>query len=385
MKRQRKGAALRLGAWFVGAAVVLAAGPAGARAQGFGRAGRAVAVGPRGGAAVSYRGGAAVGPWGGARAGGVRTGTYVGPGGTTVQAGRVGGAAVGPLGGVRAGGASGVRVTTPYGQTYAAGRAGGVGVGPYGGVRAGQIGSAYRGPNWGAGTLHGVAAVGHATRYWGPTYLGRRAAYVRSSFVTPVFNPVWFRAHPAAWVAPRWRVPNVWAAPGWALLAGYCGITAPPIVYDYGGTTVIDNDYVFVNGAEVATAEQYAAQAAGFADRGRQATPDPNAEWQPLGVFALVQGDDDQAQHVFQLAVDRAGVVRGNYYDAVVDNSVPVYGSVDPATQRVAWSAGEKKTVVFETGLNNLTQDQTTVLVHYGNDRTVQMGLVRLNEPAPGK
>jgi hypothetical protein len=61
-----------------------------------------------------------------------------------------------------------------------------------------------------------------------------------------------------------------------------------------------------------------------------------------------------------------------------------VYGSIDPKTQRVAWSAGDKKTVVFETGLNNLTQDQTTVLVHFGNDQTEQMMLVRLNEPAPG-
>jgi hypothetical protein len=283
-------------------------------------------------------------------------------------------------------------VTTPSGRTYAAGERGGVAAGPYGGIRAGSVGgAAVRTPYGSFGAVHGGAyayrpggyAVGHATRYWSPTYLGTRATYIRRSFVSPVFTPAWYRSHPVAWVAPRWRVPNYWIAPAWVSLAGYCGISAPPIYYDYGETTVIEDNVVYLNGQEVAPADQYAAQAAGFADLGRQAKLDPNEEWQPLGVFGLIQGDEEQAQHIFQLAVDRAGIVRGNYYDAVVDNSVPVYGSIDPTTQRVAWSAGDKKTVVFETGLNNLTLNQTTVLVHYGNDRTVEMGLVRLNEPPP--
>ena len=113
--------------------------------------------------------------------------------------------------------------------------------------------------------------------------------------------------------------------------------------------------------------------------------PAQDAEWQPLGVFGLIQGDEQVAQRVFQLAVNKAGVVRGNYYDAVADNSLPVYGSVDAKSQRVAWSIGEKKTVIFEAGLNNLTDDQTSVLVHYGKERTEQMMLVRLEEPKEQK
>jgi hypothetical protein len=288
--------------------------------------------------------------------------------------------AVGPLGGVHAGGAAGARVTTPAGRTYSTGRAGAAGVGPYGGVRAGAVGgAAYRGPYGGGYT------VGRGTRYWSPAYLGTRGAYVRRGFVTPVFNTGWYRAHPAAWVAPRWRVANYWAAPAWASVAAYCGIAAAPIVYDYGATTVIENNYVYVNGEAVGDADQYAAQAAGFADRGQEAKPGPDQEWQPLGVFAVVREEEEQAQHVFQLAVDRSGIVRGNYFDALVDTTMPVYGSVDPQSQRVAWSVGDKKTVVFETGLNNLTLDETTVLVHYGNEQTVQMALVRLNEPAAGQ
>jgi hypothetical protein len=382
---------MRYGTWFAGVALVLLAGTPAAHAQGFGRRGGAVAVGPRGGAAATtYRGGAAVGPWGGVHAGGARTGTYVAPGGTTVQAGRVGGAYAGP-GGVRVGGAEGVRVATPGGRTYTNVDRGGVAVGPNG-IRAGSIGGpAYRGPYGGAAAVHGGGfaygpgryPVGHSTHYWGTSYLNTHAAYVRRGFVTPVFTPTWYRAHVGAWVAPRWRVPNFWVAPVWAPVALYCGITAPPIYYDYGGTFVIENNYVYLNGEQIASADDYAAQAIALADAGRSARPDPAEEWQPLGVFGLIQGDSDQAQHVFQLAINRSGLVRGNYYDTVVDNTVPVYGELDPKTQRVAWSAGEKKTVVFETGLNNLMQNQTTVLVHYGNDRTVEMGLVRLEEPPP--
>ena len=93
------------------------------------------------------------------------------------------------------------------------------------------------------------------------------------------------------------------------------------------------------------------------------------------GVFGIIQGDEKIAQRIFQLAVDKAGVIRGNYYDAVADNTLPVYGSVNPKSQRAAWSIGEKKDIVFEAGLNNLTQTETAALVHYGKDRTEQVAL----------
>jgi hypothetical protein len=69
----------------------------------------------------------------------------------------------------------------------------------------------------------------------------------------------------------------------------------------------------------------------------------------------------------------------------VGDNTLPVYGSVDPKSQRAAWSIGEKKNIVSEAGLQNLTQDQAPVLVHYGTDRTQQRALVRLEQPPDEK
>jgi hypothetical protein len=69
----------------------------------------------------------------------------------------------------------------------------------------------------------------------------------------------------------------------------------------------------------------------------------------------------------------------------VADNTLPVVGSLDPKTQRLAWSIGDKKDIVFETGLPNLTKEECTLLVHYGKERTDQMILVRLEEPKDAK
>jgi hypothetical protein len=336
------------------------------------------------------------GPFG-AAAGGARGGTYVGPHGTTVQAGRAGGVEAGPFGGVHAGGVQGARVTTPGGRTYTTGSRAGAAVGPYGGVRAGAAhGAAAVGPygaaasGWRGGVAVGPGgaaiggAVGHTTRYVSPTVLRTSGAYVRTGYSYRYFTPAWYRTHAVAWVAPRWAVANLWVAPAWPVVSGYCGITAPPVLYDYGSSVVIEDNTVYVNGEQTTTAEQYATQATDFADAGRSAKPAETEEFQPLGVFGLVQGDEKVADHIFQLAVNKEGIIRGNYYDAVADTTLPVYGSVDRKSQRAAWSIGDKKDTVFETGLNNLTQEQTTVLVHFGKERTQQMMLVRLEEPKDG-
>jgi hypothetical protein len=401
-----------------GLMVLAAAVPA--LAFGRGAAVRGARVGPAGG---FHAGGAArgvhVGPAGGVRAGNVHHSTHVGPGGTTVQ--HVGGRGVsaGPLGGVHAGGGGATRVTGPggrsyttghragasigpaggvsahassgavargYGGTAAVGRRGGVAVGPYGGVAAGgaRAGAAV-GPYGGyrAGGVR-VGAVGHATGYISPTYMRNSAVAIRTARPYPYFTPGWYGAHAAAWVAPRWVAP-VWAVPAWATVSSFVGVTAPPANYDYGSTVVINDNSVYVNGEPAGTAADYAAQAAAIADTGRAAQPAESDEWQPLGVFGMIQEGEQVAQRIFQLGVNKAGLIRGNYYDSVADNTLPVYGSVDKATQRVAWSIGDKKDIVFESGLNNLTQEESTVLVHYGKDRTQQMMLVRLEEPKDAK
>jgi hypothetical protein len=327
-----------------------------------------VTAGPYGG--VSASGGAGTGFNGvyGSAAIGHRGGVAVGPGGGVVAGGSRGGIAAGPAGGVVAGGSRGGIVAAPWSGIAAGGYRGGVAIGPGGSVVAG-----------------GARVVGHTTGYMSPTYVRGAAIGVRTGYY-PYFNRTWYAGHVGAWVAPRW-VPgyNLWVAPVWTSIAAFCAITAPPVVYDYGSTVIIQDDNVYVNGDPVGTAADYATQATAIADTGRTAQLAENDDWQPLGVFGLIQGDEKVAQRIFQLAVNKDGVVRGNYYDAVADSTTPVYGSVDKKSQRVAWSIGEKKDIVFETGLPNLTKDESTILIHYGKDRTEEQILARLPQPKDGK
>ena len=59
-----------------------------------------------------------------------------------------------------------------------------------------------------------------------------------------------------------------------------------------------------------------------------------------------------------QLAVNKQGIIRGNYTDTVTNKTQLVHGSVDKKTQRVAFTVGDNTTTVVETGLYNLTKDE---------------------------
>jgi hypothetical protein len=359
-----------------------------------------------GGASVQHVGGNSVsrGPLGGVSAQSAGATRVTTPGGNTVTRTNTAGAKVGPAGGVKVGASSSAAVRTPTGTGAAVTNRGGVAVGPYGGVRAGSTSTAAVHSPFGGtavSTRSGVAvapvgavggvkygAVGHTTKYVSPNTVRASGVVVRSGYAAPVFTPSFYTVHTNAWVAPRTVVGvSYWRPPVYATTAAFIGLaaTTPPIVYDYGSTVVIQNEVVYVNGEQIASAAEYSAQASQIVDTGRQAKPAQNEEWQPLGVFGLIQEDEKVAQRIFQLAVNKDGIVNGNYYDAVADYTLRVVGSVDKKTQRVAWSIGEKKDIVFETGLSNLTNDESTVLVHYGKDNTQQMILVRLEEPTEAK
>ena len=134
-----------------------------------------------------------------------------------------------------------------------------------------------------------------------------------------------------------------------------------------------------------ASAEEYAQQATTLAESAREAKSNKDEEWLPLGVFAMVQREEETSNHIFQLAVNKQNVIRGNYYDAVTDSTALVHGSVDPKTQRAAWTVGDRKTPVFEAGVANLTKDETTMVVHYGKDRSRQFTLIRIEDPEKTK
>ncbi len=308
-------------------------------------------------------------------------------------------ASEGRYGGVAASGSRDTTVTTASGKTYTADRSGAVASGPGGRTIGGASGSvdgragysswdsAFSGNRYTGNMAHYSSVYGaggaHSTAYWSSGYMGTHAAYVRTNFgYYGAFNPAWYTAHPGCWAAAGWAAGAAWGYATYPVISTYCGIPAEnPPDYDYGSTVVYQNDNVYVNGQDQGTAQQYADQATTIATQGQTAMPPPTEDWKPLGVYALVQGDDKSSNNIFQLAVNKDGIIRGNYYDGLMDTTSDVYGSIDKKTQRAAWTIGKKKDRVFEAGVYNLTQAQCPCLIHIGTQKTTQMMLVRVEQP----
>lgn len=404
------------------------AGPYGGGAYGARSSG--AVVGSYGGSGAGTRSyGTATGPAGGTRTAGSGSGSYTTGRGTTIDYAGAGRTATGP-GGVTAGrGVGGVQVTTPGGrEATKVGRAGGVS-GPGGNAVGGRAGvttgsgpggsfsSAYRGgvavgPGGAAaaggrvgtatgvggtvsGATRGAVAVGPygAAAAGGAVARGATGTYYRSAAVVAgqgyavrqnfrsfaQENPLLT----ARWLGPTYR-PITWAA-----LSGYAGYTAyasAPMYYDYGESVVYSGDTVVVNGDQEYPADQYAQQAADIATVGSEAKPDPKkGDWQQLGVFAMVSEGEEKSTNLFQLAINKEGVIGGEYYNALTDTTDPVFGSVDKKTQRAAWTVGDRKFPVYEAGVANLTKDETTMLVHFSKEKAQQFTLVRIPPPEGGQ
>jgi hypothetical protein len=383
-------------------------------------------VGPAGGAGVGSRSsGTVTGPAGGTRTAGSGSGSYTTQRGTTIDYGAAGRGGTTP-GGVSAGrGVGGVQVTTPGGReatkvgtargvagpggnaagsrggvtvgsgpggSFGSAHRGGVVVGPQGGAAAGgRVGAAAgaggvvsgatragvaAGPYGAAAGRTTVARGTAGTYYRSAAAIGGQGYAVRQNFRNfAQENPLLT----ARWLGPTYR-PITWAAlSGWA---GWTAYAAEPVYYNYGDNVVYSGDTVTFNGVTEIPAEQYVQQAVDLVTVGVEAKPDPKkGEWQQLGVFAMVGEGEEKSTNLFQLAINKEGVIGGEYYNALTDTTEPVYGSVDKKTQRAAWTVGDRKTPVYEAGIANLTKDETTMLVHYSKDKTQQFTLVRIQKP----
>lgn len=167
----------------------------------------------------------------------------------------------------------------------------------------------------------------------------------------------------------------------------FVGRWTRPVYYTYGsgGTVYYENNVVYVNGEEYGTAEQY------YEDTTQLATSVPEfteeqaeeMEWMPLGVFAITHEDVNETNMLLQLAVDKNGVIGGTFYNESTEVAHPVEGMVDQKTQRAVWRAadGTNENIVMETGIYNLTEDEVSVLVHFGPETTQTWTMVRVDPP----
>jgi hypothetical protein len=266
----------------------------------------------------------------------------------------------------------------------------------------GRLGMNQNLPGRGPSNLPGLGGFGALARSGAfspgnsPTFpinqqaMGNQANQVRDSFNinynnNNYFNGNWWGRHDGAWRAAAWAAArDVYRTPAWDASYAYCGYgySEPVNYYDYGSNVVYERQYVYVNGDQVATQEEYGQQATSIADSGKQAKATQDEDWLALGVYAVVQGEQTGGNDLFQLAVNRSGVIRGNYYNSLSDATLPVAGAVDRKTQRAAWTIADRKEPVFEAGYANLTKPETTMMVHFGPDRAQQWTLVRMDEPA---
>lgn len=216
------------------------------------------------------------------------------------------------------------------------------------------------------------------------------------------FSHDWWNNHPYSrnWFWNHGYPYHWWGWASWAGLTGFiAGAWASPIFYDYGsgGNVVYEDNSVYVNGQDAGTQEEYAQQAMDLADSGNQVLnsdeqyqqPPPDAQaqqdsgqWMPLGVFALSSdGGESSPSKMMQLAVSKDGIIAGTYFNTATDQALSIQGKVDRLSQRAAWTIGDNKNTVFDTGIYNLTENQTPVLVHFGTGTTQNWLLVRLDPP----
>ena len=115
---------------------------------------------------------------------------------------------------------------------------------------------------------------------------------------------------------------------------------------------------------------------------GTGSAPVGTGEWEPLGVYALAQPGQTDSTTLFQLAINKDGVVRGNYMNQITNKHARVHGALNKETQQLSWSVGDNPETVFGTTLSDLMKDDSKVVVQFGPNDTKQMALIRQKPPA---
>src|SRR5271165_5414511 len=198
-------------------------------------------------------------------------------------------------------------------------------------------------------------------------------------------------------VAVVYRNPWWWWAPAsWGSLTVFLAWGNPaPIDYDFGVNIVDDGQYVYREGGSPVPIAEETSQVTQLADSQSQVlTPiapgqDQSGDFDPLGVWSLVQQEHGDATMFLQLSVNKQGAICGAYDNILTGEKAPVSGRVDRATQRVAFRFGNIQNTVIEAGVFDLCQDTASCVVHFGSGNPQTWLLVRLpapnmpNAPAP--
>jgi len=156
------------------------------------------------------------------------------------------------------------------------------------------------------------------------------------------FTPDWYAKHPEAW-QPAKSSADWWKTADVATISAWLGQPAQLVQPVMAAGTTADS------GGAVATAGGADVGADGLQSvlvlpAGHQNAVGPaDSDWLPLGVFAVVPPgtpDTAQAHNYQQLAVDRQGTIKGNFFDTISGTVQPITGAVDRTAQAASWTVG---------------------------------------------
>ena len=165
------------------------------------------------------------------------------------------------------------------------------------------------------------------------------AAATPAAAESVAFTADWYAKHPQAW-QPAKSPADWWKNSDVATITAWLG---QPVQLVMAGGTAADS------GNAVATAGGTDAGADGLQSvlvlpAGHQNAVGPaDSDWLPLGVFAVVPPgtqDTAQAHNYQQLAVDRQGAIKGNFYDTLSGTVQPITGTVDRTSLVASWTVG---------------------------------------------
>lgn len=169
---------------------------------------------------------------------------------------------------------------------------------------------------------------------------------------------------------------NLWRPAAWATVASWGAWNwATPYYYD-------DDGYAYpLTANEYATNTTTTTQSQPVEnDRTIVSTSE---EWIPLGVFALANNANEASQtdQFMQLSMNRTGEIAGVLYNSTTDQAQDLVGTVDNNSQKAYWSlADQKDSPIASTGIYNLTEDETSIQVHFPNGSNQTKTLVRLQQ-----
>ncbi len=109
----------------------------------------------------------------------------------------------------------------------------------------------------------------------------------------------------------------------------------------------------------------------------------PQDDWMPLGVFAAGQSPSEASytSMFVQLALGKDGALAGTYFNSATNEVHDLDGSVDQYTQEAVWKVSDNPdSPTMTTGLYNLTQDASTVQVHFLDGTVQPWTFIRLNK-----